>query len=58
MTTTVTVKAHCANTKEVVASIVNTATGEVKEEFTLQDGESRDCVVYDDLQVSVKEVLK
>lgn len=56
MTTTVIVKAHCASDKEVV--IDRTRNGEPDAQFTLQDGEEHSLVVYDDLAVSVREVLK
>lgn len=56
MTTTVTIEAHCdANTKEVKVSVTGENTGET---FTLQDGEKETRVVYDDLEISVKEILK
>ena len=49
-------KAHCASDKEVV--IDRTRNGEPDAQFTLQDGEEHSLVVYDDLAVSVREVLK
>ncbi|MOA14047.1 hypothetical protein D3C78_1341240 [compost metagenome] len=58
MTTTVTVAAHCSSDKEVKVSIVNRVTGEVYEEFVLQDGQSSHRVVYDDREIKVAEVLK
>ncbi len=58
MTTTVTVAAHCASNKEVKVSIVNRVTGEVYEEFVLQDGQSSHRVVYDDREIRTAEVLK
>lgn len=58
MTTTVIVKAHCANNKEVQVKITDIATGTEVDSFTLQDGEQADRVVYDDRELTVKEVLK
>lgn len=58
MTTTVKIHAHCSGDKEVTVSIADKQNGNVKEVFTLQDGEQADLVVYDDLQISVSEVLK
>lgn len=58
MTTTVTIKAHCASDKEVHVSIADKQNGNAKEVFTLQDGEQADRVVYDDLQLSVSESIK
>ena len=52
MTTNVVVTAHCSEDKEVVVSINSENTGEV---HTLKDGESGEWVVYDDLEISVKE---
>lgn len=56
MTTNVIVNAHCANDKEVKIRI--TDTGELAKEITLQDGESIEQVVYDDLVISVWEEEK
>lgn len=58
MTTSVKVAAHCASTKQVEVSIVNRVTGEVHEQFVLQDGEVADRVVYDDREIKVAEVVK
>jgi hypothetical protein len=55
MTTTVTVKAHCAKEKEVVIYKSTTNTGET---IVIQDGESWEGVVYDDGNISVREVVK
>lgn len=55
MTTNVVVTAHCADTKEVKVSIHTENTGEA---YTLQDGESGEYVVYDDREITVKEVEK
>ncbi|MDP3271630.1 hypothetical protein [Limnobacter sp.] len=57
MTTSVKVSAHCASNKQVV--VTRGAPGAENAEATiLQDGESFEQVVYDDLEISVKEVLK
>lgn len=58
MTTTVKVSAHCANNKEVQVAISDIVSGNVKEAFTLQDGETAERVVYDDLTIAVREVVK
>ena len=58
MTTTVTIKAHCTQDKQVRVSIADVSNGNVKEVFILQDGEQGDRVVYDNLQLSVSEELK
>lgn len=58
MTTTVKVEAHCASNKQVVVTVRNRVTGDVKETFTLQDGEKADLVVYDDLEIVTYEELK
>lgn len=53
MTSTVKVTAHCyAKTKEVEVKLNGVTVA------TLQDGESQDFYVYDDREISVKEVLK
>lgn len=55
MTTTVKVEAHCGTDTEVQVRV----TGDNSvESITLQDGESAERHVYDDLQVTVKEVKK
>ena len=56
MTTTVTINAHLSTKKEVEVSL--TDNGSTIERFALQDGESAERVVYDGLEVSVKEVEK
>lgn len=58
MTTTVKVEAHCASNKQVVVTVRNSVTGEIKESFILQDGEKADRVVYDDLELITREELK
>lgn len=57
MTTTVKVEAHCASDKEVFYKRVDYRTGLV-EEGTLQDGEAYECVVYDEIEFSVREQMK
>ncbi len=56
MTTTVIIKAHCANTKEVRVSI--TDGQHAGEGFTLQDGEVAERYVYDAREITVREVEK
>ena len=58
MTSSVIVTAHCGDTKEVEIELVDNATGDVVEEFTLQNAEAATRHVYDDLTLTVKEVLK
>lgn len=58
MTTTVTINAHCASNKEVHVRLVNRVTGEVHEEFVLQDGQSSHRVVFDDREITIGEVVK
>ena len=55
MTTTVKVEAHLSSEKEVRVSINTENTGEV---YILQDGENGEYYVYDDREISVKEVVK
>lgn len=55
MTTTVKINAHCDSSKEVKVSITGEHTGE---NFTLQDGEAAERVVYDDMELTVREVVK
>lgn len=56
MTTTIIVKAHCSKDKEVhVSRDTDKVKGEVK---VLQDRDIYETVVYDDLVVTVKEVIK
>ena len=57
MTTSVKVQAHCSAEKHVEVTIVNRVTGEVHEQFVLQDGQSADRVVYDDREIKVTEVV-
>jgi hypothetical protein len=58
MTSQVKVSAHCAANKEVVARVVNVVTNEQLEEVVLQDGESRDLLIYDDRAVITHERVK
>lgn len=58
MTTTVKVSAHCSDDKEVQIGISDRVSGVVKEEFILQNGQTADRVVYDDLVISVLERKK
>lgn len=58
MTSQVKVSAHCTSNKEVVGKVFNVTTGEMIEEFTLQDGESREVLIYDDRAVTSFERLK
>lgn len=56
MTSSVKVSAHCARDKEVVVVVTN--GGVVVEEIILQDGESREVMIYDARAVSSHERLK
>lgn len=56
MTTSVTIKACCANTKEV--KIMLTEDNADTEVTTLQDGESVEKYVYDSRAITVQEVEK
>lgn len=58
MTTTIKVSAHCSDDKEVQIGISDKVSGVVREEFVLQNGETADRVVYDDLVLSVHERKK
>lgn len=58
MTTTIKVSAHCSDDKEVQVSITDSVSGNAKENFVLQNGETADRVVYDDLVISVLERKK
>jgi hypothetical protein len=55
MTTIVTIEAHCSSDKEVKISVISGDTGEV---FIIQDGETAERVVYDDLEITVLEIEK
>lgn len=58
MTTTVKIEAHVSKEKEVRVKITAECGDTAGEEFTLQDGESATRYVYDDREISVKEVVK
>ncbi len=58
MTTTVKVSAHCSDDKEVQVAISDRVSGNVRENLILQNGETADRVVYDDLVISVLERKK
>lgn len=58
MTSQVKVAAHCADTKEVVVKVFNVVTDKLIEEFTLQNGESREVLIYDDRAVATHERVK
>lgn len=56
MTTTVVIKAHCASTKQVQVKITD---GEnLVDNFVVQDGETAERVVFDEREITVREVLK
>jgi len=56
MTTTVKIIASLSSSKEVHVQVVD--NGSTVEEFTLQDGETAERYVYDDREISVREVMK
>lgn len=58
MTSQVKVDAHCSDNKEVVVRVFNVATDQLVEEFTLQNGESREVLIYDDRAVATYERIK
>jgi len=58
MTSQVKVDAHCADNKEVVVKVFNVANDSLIEEFVLQNGESREVLIYDDRAVATYERLK
>jgi O-glycosyl hydrolase len=58
MTSQVKVSAHCATNKEVVIKVFNVANDSLIEEFVLQDGESREVLIYDDRAVATHERVK
>lgn len=61
MTTTVIINAHCSETKQVHALIVDqlkSAGHEVLEEIVLQDGETAQRVVFDGRVISIQEIDK
>ena len=53
MTTNITINASCGADKQVQVHTKTCCSGDV---FTLLDGESREVVIYDDMEVSIKEV--
>lgn len=57
MTSTVKASAHCGPGKEMVLQVVDSNDVVVREEI-LQDGESREVVVYDELRAQSYERLK
>ncbi len=57
MTTTVTVNAHC-DPKTTVVEVLITDDISDGEQTLLEDGESVDFVVYDNREITVKEVPK
>lgn len=56
MTSIVKVAAHCADNKEV--QVLVTVNDEVKESFVLQNGESREVLIYDERTVTTFEQVK
>lgn len=56
MTTKVTINAHCASNKDVIVTIADAE--KVIEVNTLRDGESIERVVYDNKEITVKEVIR
>lgn len=56
MTTTVKIEAHLSREKEVVVEV--NEDGAVIERITLQDGERAERYVYDNREISVREVAK
>lgn len=58
MTSVVKVNAHCADTKKVVVRVFDVKTDQLIEEFALQNGESREVLIYDDRAVATYERLK
>lgn len=58
MTSVIKIDAHCSDEKEVVVKIFDSVSNEVKEEVVLQDGQSTQKHVYDNLVVATTERLK
>lgn len=56
MTTTVTIHAHCASTKQVRVTVND--SGSKVEEFTIQDGEKTERYAYDNREIVVREEIK
>jgi len=61
MTTTVKVEAHCDDNTEVIVSVtdysINTDNANF-EDVVMQDGESVDFYVYDNREITIKEIEK
>lgn len=57
MTTTVKIEAHCGTDTEVQVNIQDQSTG-LDKTMILRDGESSEEHVYDNKQITVKEVKK
>jgi hypothetical protein len=57
MTTSVRIDTHCEAHQEVKVKLVN-KVGKVMEEFTLQNGEKLEGLVYEGQSVTVEEVAK
>lgn len=55
MTSSVKVSAHCDTDKEVVVTWLGASINSTDK---LQDGETKEYYVYDDIEVTVLEVLK
>lgn len=55
MTSKVVVSAHCASSKEVVITL---SSNTESEDFKLQNNETKELYIYDDREISVKEVEK
>lgn len=56
VTTNVFIQARCGDNK--VVKVVVKDEVNIVEEYTLQDQEDKEIIVYDEREVSVKEVLK
>lgn len=55
MTSTVTIEAHCSDDKEVRVLIVKDNSAE---SFSLQNGGKESQSFFDDIEISVKEVVR
>lgn len=59
MTSRVVISAHCADSKQVQIIQGGVWNGENREEInTIENGEVKDMVFYDDMVISVREVTK
>lgn len=58
MTSVIKVAAHCSAEKEVVVKVFDAISHEVKEEVVLQDGQTAEKHVYDNLIVTATERLR